>query len=44
MWLEAVVSFEGTVKDREVTFEVTGGITEAIFEGYDIIKITCMPE
>jgi len=44
VWLEAVVSLEDTVNDCEVTFEVTGEITEAIFEGYDIIKITCMPE
>lgn len=43
-WLEAVDYFEATVNDYEVTFEVTGEITEAIFEGYDIIKITCMPE
>jgi len=44
VWLETVVSFEDTVNDCEVTFEITGEITEAIFEGYGIIKITYMPE
>jgi len=43
-WLEDADYFEDTVNDYEVTFEVTGEITEAIFEGYDIIKITCMSE
>jgi hypothetical protein len=43
-WLEATDCSRDGINDYDVTFEVTGEITEATFVGCDIIKFTYTPE